>query len=366
MPRPGFGFEGFMGIGGGTVSKESGNNLKRGHELLNKKKPNEALPFLLKAMEDPNNLDACSTVGLLLPQDTAIEFLKKAEVKGREHLQRILSPDCFELTCEYGAPRFWGILETRPYMRLLGTLVRAYVNAKRWDDAVATNVEILRICKLDNMGQRSWMGALLLHAGRPADALYFTQRWLESNEGPPGSGIDFAPPRRTPMTAAQVSKMGKYTDLQMIYSAALAAFTLDGDSELARQYLHIAVQYPNVLIKVLGNMKERVDVDTHATRASNGREDGRDHLWLAQDLWMQDDVWNWVDNDPFVKERVLRECGDPTCRKKEVRVGQWQKCAGCKDQWYCSRGCQKAHWQGHKEECKKAQERAKLMSMMGF
>ncbi|KAJ7136115.1 hypothetical protein C8R44DRAFT_769721 [Mycena epipterygia] len=361
MPPPGFGMEGIMGIGGGTVSKESEANLKRGRELLNKKKTNEALPFLLKATDDPNNLDACTAISMMLPEDTAIDFLKNTELKGRAHLQRVLSPDCFELTCEYGAPSFWGILQTRPYMRLLGTLVRAYVNAKRWEEAVATNIEILRICESDNMGQRAWMAALLLHAGRPADALYFTQRWLEHNETPPGSGIDFAPPRRTPMTDAQHQKVSEWVDLQMIYSAALAAFTLDGDTELARQYLHIAAQYPMVFIKVLGKFKERVDVDTHPTRGHNGAEDARDHLWLAQDLWSQEAAWNWVDQDPVVKDHVLRECGDPTCRKKEKRVGQWQKCAGCKKEWYCSRDCQKAHWKDHKEPCKETQRFARMM-----
>ncbi|KAF8184093.1 hypothetical protein K438DRAFT_1724176 [Mycena galopus ATCC 62051] len=361
MPRPGFGIEGFMGIGGGTVSGESEANLKRGQELLNMKKPQEALPFLLKALEDPNNLDACSSISMMLPQDTAIAYLQKAELAGRRHLQNVLGPDCFELTCRYGAPNFWGILETRPYMRLLGTLVRTYVNAKRWSDAVSTNIEILRICHSDNMGQRAWMSALLLQAGRPADALYFAQRWLEADETPPGSGIDFAPPQRAPMTDAQIKKVEKWVDLQMIYSAALAAFILDGDSTLARQYLHIAVKYPSVLIKVIGKFKERVDVDTHATRSSNGAEDARDHLWLAQDLWMKDAAWNWVAQDPIVMDHVLRNC--PQCNRKEERVGQWQKCAGCKQEWYCSRGCQKAQWPAHKDACKKTQHLARMSAM---
>ncbi|KAJ6613951.1 hypothetical protein B0H10DRAFT_1951098 [Mycena sp. CBHHK59/15] len=315
MPRPGFGMEGFMGIGGGTVSKESEANLKRGQDLLNKKKPDEALPFLLKAMEDPNNLDACNSVSMMLPPNMVIEFLKNTELKGHAHLQRVLGPDCFELTCEYGAPNFWGILETRPYMRLLGTL--------------------------------------------PADALYFTQQWLECDETPSGSGIDFAPPRRTAMMDMQYQNVAKWTDLQMIYSAALAAFTLNSDCELARQYLHIAVQFLTVLIKVLGKFKERVDVDTHPTREHNGAEDTRDHLWLVQDLWMQDNVWNWVDKDQVMKDRVLRECGNPTCKQKEERVGQWQKCAGCKK--YCSRNCQKVDWQNNKEACKKEQSFAHMM-----
>jgi hypothetical protein len=62
----------------------------------------------------------------------------------------------------------------------------------------------------------------------------------------------------------------------------------------------------------------------------NGSEDARDHLWLAQDLWMQDAPWNWVSRDPFVQAQVLRECSNVQCKKREERVGQWQKCAGCK------------------------------------
>ncbi|KAJ7811284.1 hypothetical protein B0H14DRAFT_2606630 [Mycena olivaceomarginata] len=111
-------------------------------------------------------------------------------------------------------------------------------------------------------------GPALIRVGRAADALYFTQRWFEA-DGVPRPG------------------------------AALAAFTLDGDSVLARQYLHIAVQYPLVLIKLLGKFRECVDGDMHP------------------DLWMQDDMWNWVDSDP-------------TCKKKEEPAGEWQKCSGCK------------------------------------
>jgi hypothetical protein len=48
-----------------------------------------------------------------------------------------MGPDCFELTSPYGAPDFWGLIETQPYMRLPRNLVRLYVKAKRWDEAVS-------------------------------------------------------------------------------------------------------------------------------------------------------------------------------------------------------------------------------------
>ncbi|KAF7290758.1 Aldo/keto reductase [Mycena indigotica] len=334
MPRPGFGVESWMGIGGGIISPESEANYKRGEELLKRKKHAEAIPFFLKAMEDVNNLDACVAAALSMPTDEGIRFLQSAEVKGRQSLQRILSPDCFETGCEYGAGKFWGIVQTRPYMRLLGTLVRTYVHAARWDDAVyyclsilpsdltmdsKTNVEILRLCFSDNLGQRQWMGALLLHANRLEDALYFTQRWILADETPPGSGIDFRAPQRTPMTATQLEQAKKWPDLQMVHSAALATFMLDGDSELARQYLHIAVKYPEVMIKVLGRHKERHDVDTHAFRSSNGREDARDHLWLAQEFWMRDDVWAWVNSDPVDASTAVSGTGQLAGRRGSIK-----------------------------------------------
>ncbi|KAJ7119179.1 hypothetical protein C8R44DRAFT_923196 [Mycena epipterygia] len=330
--------------------------LKRGQDFLEKKNPEEALPFLIKAMDKPHHLDVYSSISEMLPQDMAIKFLEYTELK---YVRSCAST----VTCEYGAPDFWGIYGTRPYMRVLRTLMHTYVNAKHY----ATNIEIIRICSSDNMGVRASTGPLLLHAGRAADALYFMQPWVESGGMPPGSGIDFVAPRRTPMSNVLYQQVAEWTDLRMIYSAALAALTLDGDSELARQYLHIAAQFPSVLIKVIGKFKERaeggfaVEGDTHPVRACNGIEDARDHLWLAQDLWMRDDAWNWVNSDPVVKAHVLRECGDPACKRKEERVGQWQKCADCKKEWYCMRNCQKAHWPHHKDACKEEQESVRSM-----
>ncbi|KAJ6551076.1 hypothetical protein B0H10DRAFT_1727820, partial [Mycena sp. CBHHK59/15] len=215
-----------------------------------------------------------------------------------------------------------------------------------------TNIEILCICRSDNMGQHAWMGALLLHAWRPADVLYFMQQWLECDEMPSGSGIDFAPPRRTAMTGAQHQKVTKWTDLQMIYSASLAAFTLNGDCELARQYLHITMQFLTVVKDRVLHECGNPCASKRKSALGNGAEDTRDHLWLVQDLWMQDNVWNWVNKDQVVKDRVLRECGNPMCKQKEERVEQWQKCVGCK-KVHCN--CQKVDWQNHKEACKKEQ-----------
>jgi hypothetical protein len=59
------------------------------------------------------------------------------------------------------------------------------------------------------------------------------------------------------------------------------------------------------------------------------------------------------------RERVVRQhtasplapCGNPSCDKWETGVKEFQQCSSCKLIAYCSRGCQKKHWKGHKQSC---------------
>ncbi|KAJ7187034.1 hypothetical protein C8R46DRAFT_283213 [Mycena filopes] len=299
----------------------------------------------------PGGLDQLATtfMSMELPQPEAIRYMEQVEQRGLEYLQRH-HPNYFEP----GGPDFWSLDETRPYMRVLGKLGLIHMQGKLWKKAAETVTQLLRLGPSDQLGFRLMLGGFLLRAGRPADALYFTQRWMEYIFGPPRGGVDFAPPFRNAMNEIKYRELATnpLLRLQMTYTAALAAFTLDGNSELARQYLHIAARYPIVLVKVIGRFEEQTSVDMHPVRPPNGVEDARDHLWLAQELWMKDDVWHWVSNDSVVRASIYRECSNHMCRKQEDRVGQWQKCSGCKSAWYCSHNCQKVHWSSHREVCK--------------
>ncbi|KAK0489445.1 hypothetical protein IW261DRAFT_1445088 [Armillaria novae-zelandiae] len=93
-----WGAEGMFGLGGGAISMESQKNLDKGQEWMNKKKPEKAISFLLKAMEYPNNLEVCVSLALTMPHNMAIALLKRGEQQGHESLMRSLGGDSFEDT----------------------------------------------------------------------------------------------------------------------------------------------------------------------------------------------------------------------------------------------------------------------------
>ncbi|GBE79251.1 hypothetical protein SCP_0204480 [Sparassis crispa] len=361
------GAESFLGVGGGTVSKESQKNLEKAEDLCRKRKPEKALPFLLKAMEDGNNLDAAVQMAFLMPNlNVSVKVLEGAEEHGRKHLQRSLGPKCFEDGSDH-VGNFWGILETRPYMRVLQALVRLYFENKQFDKSANTIIEMLRLCPGDNMGQREWLPSVLLKVGRAADTLSFVQFWLEDSDdrSSPRGGCEFVAPSRAAMDAARVESLSKWCMGAMAYSGALAAYTLWGDCLLARQYLRIGAKVnPHVLMKILGKVEQPRSLNMDA-RTFNGPEQAHDYLWLTQDLWMEPCVWAWADGDAEAKACVLRKCSRPDCGRLEERVAEFKRCGGCKEAVYCGPECQKEDWKVHKAKCQEAKRIKELVRAMG-
>ena len=57
-------------------------SLEKAEDLCRKKKFKLAVPYLLKAIQDDNNLDAFIQVALLLDIEGALEALEAAELRG--------------------------------------------------------------------------------------------------------------------------------------------------------------------------------------------------------------------------------------------------------------------------------------------
>ncbi|KAJ7087158.1 hypothetical protein C8R44DRAFT_687388 [Mycena epipterygia] len=360
-----FGKEGVYGIGGGgIVSEESQRNLQIAEDLCCKGRPNDAAPYLMKALEDKNNFDAEIQMAFLSPDLLfSVEVLESAEARARALLIKHLGSDCFD----DGGPcvgRFCDskILLTRPYMRVLQALVRMCFETKQYEKGATTIIEMMRLSPGDNLSQRFWLGPLLIRRARPADALFFCQAWLQAAANSTAlvrGGTVFQPPSQALLPPETEELYSKYAASHLTHTAALAAFKLWGRCPQAAQFLRIAVRAnPAILVKIIAR-RPRPTEGKMTGRMYNGLEEAHDYLWIAQDLWMESDVWDWVNEDPAVADHVLKCCSRLGCPAQETRATEFKRCAACRLVMYCGSGCQKADWKRHKPECLQQVERKK-------
>lgn len=108
---------------------------------------------------DAYNLLAGETAGSL---EEAIDLY----AKGVEAGERALGRQAFE----EDAGHFWGLLETRPYMRARAGLAECLWAAGRRDEAVAHFKDLLRLNPNDNQGIRDLLMPRLIELGRDEDA----------------------------------------------------------------------------------------------------------------------------------------------------------------------------------------------------
>ncbi|KAJ6623261.1 hypothetical protein B0H10DRAFT_808582 [Mycena sp. CBHHK59/15] len=317
-------------------------------------------------MKDDNNLDAYIQMAFLVDRAFALETLETAEAKGRDLLMRHLGQNVFSDNGPY-VGKFMDTLETRPYMRVLQAQVRVYFENKKYRRSTDTMIEMLRLCPGDNMNQRSWLGSLLIRVGRYTDALFFAQVWITSTEGggapPPRGGTAFQTPHRDLLSDAHEKSLSEPYSAPgvLLHTAALASFKLWGSCPQAAQYLRVAAKAnPHILTKILGRRSQPDSLNMSA-RGINSSEEAHDYLWLTQDLWMDPEVWNWVNADPVINSEILKICSHPDCTAQETKATQFKRCAACHQVTYCGPVCQKADWKRHKLDCLRTKQLKKTI-----
>ncbi|KAF9040031.1 hypothetical protein BJ165DRAFT_1351413 [Panaeolus papilionaceus] len=353
------------GIGGGLVSEESARNLEIAERLCLRGKPYEAVPYLQEALKDPNNLDAGIQLAFLAPtKDESVNILMEAEERGQIIIKRAVGPNAFKPPAQGGhMGEFWDVLETRPYMRVMQALVRMQYETGRYGKAVDSAIRMLILCPGDNLAVRFWLGSLLLHDNRNEKALSFAQEWIENPQTPTG-GVRFKKPHSNILSPEEEAKHLQFGTAQLWYTAALAAFRLKGDhAAQANQYLKVAVTLnPHVLLKILAKVKRPENLNNEA-RAPNSPQDAHDYLWLSHGLWMEEDVWKWVDENADVKSVLLKKCSRAECPNVESKVAEYKRCGECHLVSYCGVDCQKQHWKTHKPACKQHAQQKSMARM---
>ncbi len=111
--------------------------------------------------------DCADAYVILANEERALKRAVKLYAKGVEAGEQALGPGVFK----HEVGHFWGISDTRPYMRARFGLARSLWRMRRHDDAIAHCSEMLRLNPNDNQGVRYMLARYLLEVGRDSDAV---------------------------------------------------------------------------------------------------------------------------------------------------------------------------------------------------
>ena len=165
--------------------------------------------------------DDCADAFVLLAEEASSSLDEATALyeKGVRAGERALG----EKTFTEDAGHFWGLLETRPYMRARAGLANCLRKAGKLGDAIGHYQQLLRLNPNDNQGNRHMLEVCFVAAGRNDDAAELLERYPEE------SIADWS------------------------YTSALVAFRLSGGSPDACEKLRNAVKHnPHVPAYLLG------------------------------------------------------------------------------------------------------------------
>lgn len=211
----------------------------------------ERVSLARRALElDPD----CADAYVLLAEMTAETPEEAAELyrKGMKAAERTLGPEFFQ----ENAGHFWGILETRPYMRAKYGLAQTLWDMGRKDEAVAHLQDMLRLNPNDNQGVRHDLINWLLILKRYSEA----ESLLRSYKNEP--------------TAVWA------------YSEAMLEFCRHGETEKANRLLAKAIERnPFVPDYLVGRRKLP---DSPPLLVGFGDEtEGQAYVFLSAELWVR-------------------------------------------------------------------------------
>lgn len=166
----------------------------------------------------------CADAYVLLAEETA-RSLKEARdlyAKGVEAGERALGPEAFEEDVGH----FWGLLETRPYMRARAGLAQCLWALGEWETAIEHYRDMLHLNPNDNQGIRYLLAACLLDLNRDEELEALLKQYEDD------------------------------ASANWLYTWALLVFRCQGDSREARKRLREARRWnPHVPDYLLGRKR---------------------------------------------------------------------------------------------------------------
>ncbi len=119
-------------------------------EAYNEPIKSKAIKLAKQALEvNPNNIDAENFITNF--ETNTIKKLKKYEETLNKEKANLEKDDFFN---KENIGIFWGIIETRPYMRTKHSYMLTLIELGRYTEAVKQGEELLKLCESDNLGIR--------------------------------------------------------------------------------------------------------------------------------------------------------------------------------------------------------------------
>ena len=154
----------FGGQGGTGPEEQAGRAQDVMYEAWEESNPARRINLAHKALKISPD---CADAYVLLAEEEADTVQRALDLyqKGVSAGRRVLGEDYFE----ENSGHFWGLLETRPYMRAMEGKASCLWQMGRREEALETYLEMLRLNPGDNQGIRYVLADLLLAMNREAD-----------------------------------------------------------------------------------------------------------------------------------------------------------------------------------------------------
>lgn len=184
-----------------------------------------------------------------------------------QYAEKALGKECFE----ENTGMFWGLIETRTYMRVLTALAEAYRTSMQREKAVACYEKSLLLCEDDNLGARYLLADLYMELRRVDDALKLIDRF-DSDQG-----------------------------AMMLFTKALALFMKYNDSPKARAGLKSAIKSNSYIVPLL---LDKAPMPTELPSYYSPGDESEAALYVAENrlLWRNSaGAMEWLSGYPFKK-----------------------------------------------------------------
>lgn len=337
------------------------------------RKDDEQIEKLRHLVTQPNG------PGFALSNSQKLDYLDQLCADASELTKALLrDPNCFTPNAgSHSFGKFWGLLNTRNYISLLIAISQLAESMNDYQLAYDYDLRVLTYNSGDNTGTRSHFNLMQTKLNKDLEAFNFSMHLLnqhleydhvmEGFEGTDYPRIVFNTIKKEDIDpqSTQIHPSNddlNYVDSAILFTGALALFKLFGPCPKANSWLAKGHEN-NIHILAILMHPDSPSYPTQRFNCPRSRAsyvEAADFVIFTGRQFCTPEVQEWLRSTS--DDMPKRRCDHPECGKVENYLGQWRRCTGCFEVYYCSEECQKKHWtDAHKAPCKEAKRWRNMM-----